>query len=87
MSARFSTIDCYMTNLLPASLQDWLPEVHQARFVVDILDGPDLSALDVPTVVAASNCIIRRFCCRCCFTAMRPACFPAASWNKRPTTR
>ena len=28
------------------SLQDWLPEDHLARFVVDIVDGLDLSALE-----------------------------------------
>ena len=46
MSARFSTIDRYTTYLLPPSLQDWLPEDHLARFVVDIVDGLDLSALE-----------------------------------------
>ena len=46
MSARFSTIDRYTTYLLPKSLQDWLPEDHLARFVVEIVDGLDLSALE-----------------------------------------
>ena len=45
MSAKFSPIDRYTTYLLPPSLQDWLPEDHLARFVVDIVDGLDLSAL------------------------------------------
>ena len=46
MSARFSTIDRYTTNLLPQSLQDWLPEDHLARFVLEIVYGLDLSALE-----------------------------------------
>ena len=46
MSAKFSTIDRYTTYLLPPSLQDWLPEDHLARFVVEIVDGLDLSALE-----------------------------------------
>ena len=46
MSAKFSPIDRYTTYLLPPSLQDWLPEDHLARFVVDIVDGLDLSALE-----------------------------------------
>ena len=32
--------------LLPPSLQDWLPEGHLARFVVEIVDALDLSELE-----------------------------------------
>ena len=31
--------------LLPPSVEDWLPKDHLARFVVDIVDQLDLSAL------------------------------------------
>jgi transposase/IS5 family transposase len=31
--------------LLPLSVQDWLPESHLARYVVDVVEGLDLSAL------------------------------------------
>ena len=31
--------------LLPPSVQDWLPESHLARYVVDVVEGLDLSAL------------------------------------------
>jgi hypothetical protein len=31
--------------LLPPSLQDWLPEKHLARFVADVLNELDLSAI------------------------------------------
>jgi transposase len=31
--------------LLPPSVDEWLPERHLARFVVEIIDGLDLSAL------------------------------------------
>jgi transposase len=31
---------------LPPSLQDWLPEKHLARFVVDIVDGLELEELE-----------------------------------------
>ena len=37
MSGKFQTIDPDTAYLLPPSLQDWLPEKHLARFVVDIL--------------------------------------------------
>ncbi len=32
--------------LLPPSVQDWLPDDHPARFVVDIVERLDLSALE-----------------------------------------
>src|ERR1700747_731899 len=31
--------------LLPPSLDEWLPEQHRARFVVEVIDGLDLSAM------------------------------------------
>src|SRR6266853_971389 len=31
--------------LLPPSIDDWLPEQHLARFVVEVIDGLDLSAM------------------------------------------
>lgn len=46
MSDKFRTINRDTPFLLPPSLQDWLPEDHLARFVVDIVDRLDLSALE-----------------------------------------
>lgn len=46
MSGRFQTIDRDTAYLLPPSLQDWLPEKHLARFVVDIVERLDLSDLE-----------------------------------------
>jgi transposase len=31
--------------LLPPSVDDWLPQRHLARFVVEVIDGLDLSKL------------------------------------------
>ena len=45
MSSKFQPINRYTAYLLPPSLQDWLPEKHLARFVVDIVDQLDLSEL------------------------------------------
>lgn len=45
MSAKFIDYDQATLYLLPPSLQDWLPEDHLARFVVEIIDQLDLSAL------------------------------------------
>ena len=38
--------------LLPLSLKGWLPEEHQAYFVIDLVDQLDLSAID-PSVADA----------------------------------
>ena len=46
MSGKFQTIDRNTAYLLPPSIQDWLPEKHLARFVVDIVDRLDLRALE-----------------------------------------
>jgi len=43
--ARFVTVNRDTAYLLPPSLEDWLPRDHLARFVVDIVDQLDLSAL------------------------------------------
>ena len=42
---RFVTVNRDTAYLLPPSVEDWLPEDHLARFVVDIVDQLDLSAL------------------------------------------
>ncbi len=42
---RFVTVNRDTAYLLPPSVEDWLPKDHLARFVVDIVDQLDLSAL------------------------------------------
>jgi transposase len=43
--SNFRTIDRDTGFLLPPSVDDWLPEKHLARFVVEVIDGLDLSAM------------------------------------------
>ena len=43
---------CY---LLMQSVNDWLPEDHTARLVVDVMEGLDLSAIRVNTLVVVST--------------------------------
>ena len=45
MSKRFRTCDLDQFFLLPPALQDWLPENHLARFVADVVNELDLSAI------------------------------------------
>lgn len=46
MSSKFRQLDRQTSYLLPPSLQDWLPEDHLARFVVELIDQLDLSSLE-----------------------------------------
>ena len=41
----FIVLDRKTDYLLPPSVEDWLNEDHLARFVVEVIDGLDLSSL------------------------------------------
>src|SRR6266516_3412792 len=43
--SNFRTIDRETAYLLPPSVNEWLPERHLARFVVEVIDGLVLSAM------------------------------------------
>ena len=43
--SNFRPIDRQTAYLLPPSVEDWLPEEHLARFVVDVVEQLDLSAM------------------------------------------
>src|SRR5580658_7534586 len=45
VNKRFRVCDLHQDFLLPPSLQDWLPENHLARFIADVMDELDLSAI------------------------------------------
>ncbi len=45
MKVTFAEVDRETLYLLPPSIQDWLPEKHLARFVVEIVEQLDLQAL------------------------------------------
>ena len=44
--SRFRPISREIDYLLPPSVQDWLPESHLARYVVEVVEGLDLSKLE-----------------------------------------
>jgi transposase len=44
--SHFRSINRDIDYLLPPSVQDWLPEGHLARYVVEVVEGLDLSALE-----------------------------------------
>jgi transposase len=44
--SHFRAIDRKTAYLLPPSVEEWLPEDHLGRFIVEVVDGLDLSRLD-----------------------------------------
>lgn len=44
--SRFRPLNREIDFLLPPSVQDWLPEGHLARYVVEVVEGLDLSELE-----------------------------------------
>ena len=51
--SNFRTIDRQTGFLLPPSVDEWLPERHLARFMVEVIDGLDLRAMSAPPVPPA----------------------------------
>jgi transposase len=43
--SNFRNFDRGTAFLLPPSVDDWLPEKHLARFIVEVIDGLNLSAM------------------------------------------
>ena len=43
--ANFRPFDRDASFEMPASVNDWLPPEHLARFVVDVVDGMDLGTM------------------------------------------
>jgi transposase len=44
--SRFRPVGRHSAYLLPPSIDEWLPEEHLARFVVEVVEGLDVSALE-----------------------------------------
>jgi transposase len=43
--SNFRNFDRQTGYLLPPSVDEWLPQKHLARFVVEVIDGLDVSAM------------------------------------------
>jgi len=57
--------------VLPPSLDEWLPKDHLARFVVDIVEQLDLSAL-IGRYRGAGSAAYRPACCWRCLSTVMP---------------
>src|SRR5664280_1220640 len=55
MEPKFLEVDRETLFLLPPSVQDWLPEGHLARFVVEIVEQLDLRSLKASYVGCGSQ--------------------------------
>src|SRR4051794_26761636 len=83
LMSNFRPIDRQTGFLLPPSVDEWLPEKHLARFVVEVIDGLDLrvmrgsyrgSASSPPSLLLG-------------ILVYGYACSRAASWSGRAMTR
>jgi hypothetical protein len=72
--------------LLPPSLDEWLPERHLARFVVEVIDGLDLSAM-VKSYRGSGSAGHHPALLLGLLVYGYTRCFRAASWSVRPTIR
>ena len=61
--SNFRTIDRQTGFLLPPSVDEWLPEKHLARFVVEVVDGLDTSAMSSAYRGSGSGRAIIHGCC------------------------
>ncbi len=55
MSSTFRLVDRDTSYLLPPSVDEWLPENHLARFVVEIVDELDISTLESAYTASGSD--------------------------------
>ena len=63
--SNFRPIDRDTAFLFPPSVDEWLPQRHLARYVVEVVDGLDLSEMVRPTAARARRPTTRRCCSRC----------------------
>jgi hypothetical protein len=61
----FHAIDRDTDYLLPPSVQEGLPEAHLARYVVEVVEALDLSALERAYAGRGSEAYPPRRCCPC----------------------
>jgi transposase len=86
--SNFRMIDRATGYLLPPSVDEWLPERHMARFIVEVIDRLDLSAVSGSYRGTGSASYHPALLLGILwFTATPRECFPVGSWSGRPTIR
>src|SRR5215472_14022355 len=85
--SNFRDVDRQTGFLLPPSVDEWLPQGHLARFVVEVIDGLDLRALFGSYRSSGSASCHPSMLLGCWFTVTRAECLRAGSWSAPPTIR
>src|ERR1700675_1284486 len=83
----FRTIDRQTGFLLPPSVDEWLPEKHLARFVVEVIDGMDLGAMSGSYRGSGSASYHPRMLLGILVYGYATGYFRAGSWSGRLMTR
>ena len=87
MSSHFVPADRAQQYLFPPSIQDWLPESHLARFIVDIVSQLDLRELSATYAGKGVKAYHPSMLVAFCFTGMPRGCSPAGNSNRPPMIR
>src|SRR5271166_714834 len=85
--SNFRPIDRETGFLLPPSVDEWLPEKHLARFVVEVVEGLDLRAMSGGYRGSGSASYHPRMLLGLLVYGYATGCFRAASWSVRLMTR
>jgi transposase len=85
--SNFRSIDRQTGFLLPPSVDEWLPEKHLARFIVEVIDGLGLQAMSSSYRGSGSASYHPRMLLGILVYGYATGFFRAASWNGRPMTR
>src|SRR3981189_1599629 len=85
--SNFRQIDRETGFLLPPSVDEWLPERHLARFIVEVIAGLDLRSMSGSYRGSGSASYHPEGLLGFWFMAMRREFFRAASWSVRRMTR
>ena len=81
----FRPTDRLTSFLMPPSVDEWLPQRHLARFVVDVVDGLDLSAMSKSYRGSGSASYHPAVLLSLLVYGCATGDIPAANWNEPPT--
>src|ERR1700756_4099343 len=85
--SNFRQVDRQTGFLLPPSVDEWLPERHLARFVVEVIEGLDLRAF-IGSYRGSGSASYHPEVLLSVLVMARPReCFRAGSWSGRRTIR
>ena len=87
MANRFRTVDRETPYLFPPSVQEWLPETHLARFVVEVVSKLELRKLEDSYTKRGSEGYHPAVMLALLFYGYATGGVRVGSWSKPPTIR